>query len=81
MLKKLIKNLLKKENIMPKKHHKNKRILILDPKKMFIKKNDLGDYSILAHTNEVIVEVGRYKDPNDDYLVSRVHEILEYIQD
>lgn len=48
---------------------------------MFIKKNDLGDYSILAHTNEVIVEVGRYKDPNDDYLVSRVHEILEYIQD
>lgn len=58
----------------------NKQVLRLNPQRMYIKKNDTGDYSIKTSVGNTIIEVCRYKDEDDDYMLNRIKEILEYIQ-
>lgn len=55
--------------------------MLLNPTKMYIKKNGNGDYSIIAFCDNTYVQIGRYVDIDNEYIVNRVQEILSYIKD
>lgn len=48
---------------------------------MYIRKNNDGDYSIVTFCNNTYVQIGRYFDLDNEYMVNRVQEILSYIKD
>lgn len=55
--------------------------MLLNPNKMYIRKNNDGDYSIVTFCNNTYVQIGRYFDLDNEYMVNRVQEILSYIKD
>lgn len=63
--------------------HNHKVSLVLNKDKMVIKKNNEKgtDLSIITTLGKYHIEVARYTDNDPEYLLNRVKEILDYIQD